>query len=259
MRQLGEKDVNDATGKEKGWILVTGGSRGIGRGLVETFARAGYDVVFTFRSGADAAREVERATRDIGRPARGVRCDCGDEAEMASFARAMLERRGAPYGIVHNAGVTRDALLMQMTDAQWHDVINTNLNGAFYVTRSFIQPMSERGEGVVLLMSSVAGHKGVVGQANYSATKAALGAMARTLALEAGRFQIRVNAIAPGYIATDMVEEMSEMQRKAIKGRIPLRRIGEVGDVAALALFLVSDAASYITGQTLVVDGGLTA
>ena len=248
----------DHDGHRERWILITGGSRGIGRGMVEAFARAGWTVAFTYRSEDAAARAVEDATHAVGRPAKGFRCDSTDEAQVTALASELLAERGAPHGIIANAGITRDALLMQMSTSQWHDVLRTNLDGAFYITRAFVQAMSDHGDGVVLLMSSVAGQKGIVGQTNYATTKAGLQAFARALALETARFGVRVNAIAPGYIATDMVDEMPEVQRKAIRNRVPLRRIGDVGDVANLALFLVSENATYITGQTLVVDGGLT-
>lgn len=244
------------TGK---WILVTGGSRGIGRGLVERLCAAGYEVAFTYRHSADQANALEQAMAEAGGEARGYRCDSGDPIAVRGLADELLARRGAPFGLINNAGITRDALLMRMSDAEWNEVVDNNLNAAFYITRAMVPAMVERAEGSIIQMSSVAGQKGTAGQSNYSATKAALSALTRSLAVEIGRFNIRVNAIAPGYIATDMIQGIPEAQRKSLRNGIPLRRIGEVEDVASLAVFLMGAGASYITGQTFAVDGGLTA
>jgi 3-oxoacyl-[acyl-carrier protein] reductase len=148
---------------------------------------------------------------------------------------------------------------MRMSGAQWTDVVNANLNASFYVTRAFVHAMVEQGDGVILQMSSVSGFKGNIGQTNYSATKAAMIGMTRSLALELARFNVRVNAIAPGFIATEMTQEIPEAKLKALGAGIPLRRFGTVREVASLATYLASSDAAYITGQTFVVDGGLTA
>lgn len=249
--------TNDAT-RTRRWALVTGGARGIGLGLVKEFAAAGFEVVFTYKSSAETARSVEASMAEQGFRVDGHACDSTDEAAVQALADRLLAERGAPYVIVNNAGITRDSLMMKMSAEDWHAVIDTNLNSAFFVTRAFTPSMMETGDGVVLQISSVAAYKGVAGQTNYSATKAALTAMTRSLALELGRFNLRVNAIAPGYIATDMFDNIPDAQRKSIKNTIPLRRIGAVEDVSSLALFLTGQSASYITGQTFVVDGGLT-
>lgn len=240
------------------WILITGGSRGIGRGLVIGFARAGFDVEFTYQANAEAAQETERAAAEAG-GARGHRCDSADQAAVDSLAAALIDEKGAPFAIVSNAGVTRDSLLVNMTSAQWNEVIGANLNGAYFLARAFAPAMIEAGRGSILLMSSVAGQKGVAGQSNYASTKAALSGLARALAVELGRFGLRVNAIAPGYVATDMLGNFADAQRRSIERGIPLRRIGTVEDVVSVAEFLVSEQAGYITGQTIVVDGGLIA
>jgi 3-oxoacyl-[acyl-carrier protein] reductase len=241
------------------WVLVTGGSRGIGNGLVRAFAAASYFVVFTYKNTSDAAGELEREVADAGGTANGYRLDHTNEAAVRLFAEAQLLERGVPHAIINTAGVTRDGLMMQMHSSQWREVIDTNLNAAFYITQPFVGAMAEQGDGVILQISSVAGIKGVVGQVNYSSTKAALSAFTRSLALELGRFNVRVNAIAPGYIVTAMTQGMPDAQRRALRNAIPLRRMGTVDDVSALAVFLLTSGASYITGQTFIIDGGLTA
>jgi 3-oxoacyl-[acyl-carrier protein] reductase len=248
-------DIKD----NKKWALVTGGTRGIGKGVVEAFCAAGYDVEFTYQRSSQSAIDLEQAMKEQGASACGHCCDSADEAAVQALAQALLDKRGAPYAIVNNVGITRDAVLMRMSSAQWTDVISANLNAAFYVTRAFVQAMLGNGEGVILQMSSVSGFKGNIGQTNYSATKAALIGMTRSLALELGRFNIRVNAIAPGFIATEMVADIPESKAKSIRDTIPLRRLGTVKEVASLATYLASEDSAYITGQTFVIDGGLTA
>ena len=243
----------------KQWVLVTGGTRGIGRGIVEALCAQGYAVTFTYRQSEAAAQALVETLAQAGGQVEAVRCDGTDAAEVERVAAGLLATRGAPYAIVNNAGVTRDAMMMRMTHDEWFDVINNNLNAAFLITRPFLSPMAERGDGVILHMSSVAGGKGNAGQTNYSATKAALMGVTRSLALEMGRFNVRVNAIAPGYIATEMLEQIPDAQRRTITQRIPLRRLGQVREVAGLTVFMLSELGAYITGQTFVIDGGLTA
>ncbi len=239
------------------WVLVTGGTRGIGRGIVEVLARAGYEVLFTYQHSGAAAREVEKIVADAGGKATGYCCDGTDEAAVKALSQKILAERGPPYAIVNNVGITRDSVLLRMTTEQWREVINTNLDSAFFTTRAFIWAMIQAGDGVILQMASVTALKGNAGQTNYAATKAALVGMTRSLALEVARFNIRVNAIAPGFIATEMVDKIPERQQKQIKDAIPLRRFGTVEEVASLAGFLVSRQGAYITGQTFVIDGGL--
>lgn len=243
------------------WVLVTGGTRGIGRGIVDGFSSDGYDVVFTYQRSADTAAAMASASNSgtTGTTISGHYCDSSDESEVRAFSKAMLDGRGAPYAIVNNVGITKDAVLISMQIDQWKDVINTNLNSAFFMIRHFVQAMVEQGDGVILQMSSVSGLKGNAGQTNYSATKAALIGMTRSLALELARFNVRVNAIAPGFIATEMLKQIPEAQQASIRKSIPLRRLGSVEEVAALTRFLASKGGAYITGQTFVIDGGLTA
>ena len=240
------------------WVLVTGGTRGIGRGIVDAFSSDGYDVVFTYQRSAETAAAMA-STAKSGTTISGHFCDSSDESSVSAFSKTMLDSRGAPYAIINNVGITKDAALISMQIDQWKEVINTNLNSAFFMIRHFVQAMIEQGDGVILQMSSVSGIKGNVGQTNYSATKAALIGLTRSLALELARFNVRVNAIAPGYIATEMLQQIPETQQASIRKNIPLRRLGSVEEVAALTRFLASKGGAYITGQTFVIDGGLTA
>ncbi|AXE28502.1 3-oxoacyl-ACP reductase [Chromobacterium phragmitis] len=239
------------------WVLVTGGSRGIGKGLVLELAKD-YRVVFTYKSNAEQARAVEEAVLRMGGEAYAVQCDGSDPEAAKRLATQCLERFGAPHAVINNAGVTRDGLMMSMPLASWRDVISANLDAVFHVTQAFLPAMCGEKRGAVLLMSSVTAVKGNMGQANYAATKAAMAGLARTLALETARFKIRVNAIAPGLIDTDMADGIPEKARQQLEKNIPLRRLGTVGEVAGLARYLLSDAAAYITGQTIVMDGGLS-
>ena len=240
------------------WVLVTGGSRGIGRGVVEHLCGAGLPVVFTYKSSVAAARELELRMREVDRPCFGVHCDGSDGADVERAMSDLIGRLGAPYALVNNMGITRDALLVSMRPDEWSSVLETNLSSAFYFARRVCSEMITRRSGVILQMSSVSGLKGVPGQTNYAATKAGMIGFTRSLALELGRFGIRVNAIAPGYIQTEMLDELAPAPLKAINKQIPIRRLGTIADVANLVEFLISDKASYITGQTIVVDGGLS-
>jgi 3-oxoacyl-[acyl-carrier protein] reductase len=239
-------------------VVVTGGSRGIGRAIVTDLARAGYDVVFSYANSGQQADELASELAQAGGTVTAYRCDGRDVAAVQGWAADVIARHGTPHAVINNAGVVRDALLVNMSDEQWRSVIGNNIDSAFHVTRAFIKPMLAQGSGVILQLSSVSAFKGNTGQVNYAATKAALIGMTRSLALEVARFNVRVNAIAPGYIATEMVDAMPQAQRKAITSAVPLRRMGEPREVAALARFLLSDDAAYITGQTYVIDGGLS-
>jgi 3-oxoacyl-[acyl-carrier protein] reductase len=251
--------VSSEKTRQDKWILVTGGSRGIGRAIVEHLARMQYLVVFTYQKSAELAVALEAAVRDAGGKAYGYCCNGSDEAEVKAFVQEMVASRGAPQALVLNAGVSRDALLMQMPTEQWDEVIDTNLRSIFLTARGFLPGMLENRDGVILLMSSVTALKGNAGQTNYAATKAAMLGIARSLAQEVSRFNVRVNAIAPGFIATDMLGAFSDQQLAQIRKQVPLRRLGSVEEVAALAGFLVSPEAGYITGQAFVIDGGLSA
>jgi 3-oxoacyl-[acyl-carrier protein] reductase len=255
----GDTLVNLEPNHSDQWILVTGGSRGIGRSIVEHLAQLGYPVVFTYQHAKGAADALEAAVAASGGRATGFCCDGSSEVEVKALAARLLPERGAPGALVLNAGIARDTLLMQMSTEQWDQVIDTNLRSIFLAAREYLPGMMENRDGTILLMSSVTALKGNVGQTNYAATKAAMLGIARSLALEVSRFNIRVNAIAPGFIETDMLGSFSEQQLAQIRKLVPLHRLGSAQEVAALVGFLISAGAAYITGQTFVVDGGLSA
>ncbi|WP_457266272.1 SDR family NAD(P)-dependent oxidoreductase [Pseudomonas sp. P5_C3] len=240
------------------WVLVSGGSRGIGRALVSALAREGYQVAFTYQSSADAALQLEREVAASGGWALGHACDGRDHGSVEAVCAQLVETLGEPYGLINNMGVTGDQLLLKFDIERYRDVVATNLDSAVYFSKCLAPAMAAERRGKILHMSSVSGFKGNKGQLSYSATKAAMIGITKTMALELARFKINVNAIAPGFIATEMVEQIADPVRKSITDTIPLRRFGEVREVAALASFLLSTRADYITGQTFVIDGGLT-
>ncbi len=229
--------------------LVTGGSRGIGRAIVEEFTGAGYQVAFTYSSNAEAAEGL----REKALP---LQADSRDYARAQEVVAEVQKTLGPIRVLINNAGITRDSALMRMDPKDWRDVIDTNLTGAFNYSRLVIRDMMRRG-GVVLNMASVSGVTGMAGQTNYSASKAGLIGFTKALAREVARFKVRVNAIAPGFIETDMTAGMNETARKKLYEQIPLGGPGTAQQVARAALYLASDDAAYITGQVLTMDGGL--
>lgn len=241
------------------WVLVTGGSRGIGNGLVRALAAKGYTVAFTYHSSTGAAATLEQEVAAAGGTALGVACDGRDADAVERVCRQLVERLGEPYGLINNMGITGDQLMFNLDVETYRDVVATNLDSSIFFSRHMAAAMAPARRGRILQMSSVTGLKGNKGQVGYAATKAAMIGMTRTLAVELARFKITVNAIAPGFIATDMVEQIDPAIRKSITAEIPLRRLGEVSEVAALACFLLSSDAAYLTGQTFVIDGGMTA
>lgn len=234
--------------------IVTGGSRGIGRAIVEVLAREGARVIFTYRRNQDAAECVAQHEAVTA-----VKCDNRDREAIEATVDRVQRDFGRIDILVNNAGITRNAVLAMESFDDWSKVIEINIHGCYHWARATIRPMLINRSGAILNISSVSGLFGVAGQAAYSASKGAILSFTRTLAAEAGGKGIRVNCLVPGFVQTDMVATIPSPLRRRYKQQILMERFGEAHEIASAALFLVSDEASYITGQTLVVDGGLTA
>ena len=238
-------------------VLVTGASRGIGRGIALALARAGWDVVVNYASNADAADAVCRGIAAAGGTAHAVQGDIATAEGATALVEQVESGIGPIAALVNNAGITRDDLIMRLSEESWREVIDTNLGGAFFTCRAVARPMMKRRAGAIVNMSSIVGVRGNAGQTNYAASKAGLIGLTKSLAKELGSRGIRVNAIAPGYIATELTDALPEQAREAILTATPLGRLGEPEDVARAVRFLVSDAAAFVTGDVLAVDGGL--
>lgn len=237
--------------------LVTGGSRGIGAAVCAELGAAGAEVVVNYASAADQAEQVCAQVRDQGGVAHAIAGDVSTPEGAAGLV-AQVESEVGPIAIlVCNAGITRDNLIMKLSDDDWRSVIDTNLGGAFFTCRAVARPMLKRRAGAIVTMSSVVGVHGNAGQTNYAASKAGLIGLTKSLAKELGGRGIRVNAVAPGYISTQLTDALPEPAREAILASTPLGRLGEPADVARAVRFLVSDAAAFVTGDVLAVDGGL--
>ena len=228
--------------------LVTGGSRGIGRAIAEELARAGASVIIGYRSGADEAAEVAAA---IG--GRAIQADVSDAASAAK----LVEEAGDLDVLVNNAGLTRDTLLMRMSDDDWHTVIETNLSGTFFTCRAVARGMMKRKGGSIVNVSSIVGIHGNAGQTNYSASKAGIIGFSKSMAREVGSRGVRVNVVAPGYVQTRLTDAIPEELQQGMLAQTPLARFGTPEDITGAVRFLASDASSFVTGSVLVVDGGL--
>ncbi len=237
--------------------LVTGASRGIGAACALSLANDGFDVAVGYAHDASAAEAVVAQIEAIGRRAVARGGDVAVEAEAAGLVERCEEALGPLDAVVLNAGITRDGLFVRMSADDWNAVIDTNLTGAFYVARGALRGMLKRRAGSIVAVSSVVGLMGNAGQANYAASKAGMVGMVKSLAREAGGRGVRVNAVAPGYISTDMTSGLSDDQRTGILSATPLGRLGEPGDIAGVVSFLCSSAAAFVTGAVLPVDGGL--
>lgn len=240
------------------WILVTGGSRGIGRATVLELAKE-WNVVFTWQSAEQQSQSLLALCESLPGQVEGIRCDGRDEAAVNDLASQLIQRIGAPYGIVHNAGVTLDALHMYQTSDNWRHVMDTNLNAVFNWNKPLLPVMMAQKEGAIVMMSSVSGIKGNTGQTAYSASKAAMIGLSRSLAVELGRFGIRVNSLLPGFIDSEMLQSLPKEKIAAIRSLIPMRRLGQPEEIAGAVAWLVGEGSRYMTGQTLVLDGGMTA
>jgi len=236
---------------------ITGATRGIGKGIAEKFIAQGATVVFTYASSDDKARLLETELATMGGVAKGYKSDAAD----FNAAQALIDQVVADFGtvdiLVNNAGITRDTLLMRMSEEQWDEVMRVNLKSVFNLTKAVIKPMLKAKAGSIINMSSVVGVKGNAGQANYAASKAGIIGFTKSVAAELGARNIRSNAIAPGFIETEMTGALDEKTVQEWRNAIPLKRGGSSEDVANAALFLASNMSAYITGQTLHVCGGM--
>ena len=238
--------------------LVTGGSRGIGRAVVTALAADGFDVAFCYRNDTAAAQELEKQVIDTGRRAVALQADVADPEQARGLVGRCEEALGLVTALVTSAGITRDNPLMLMTDEQWDSVLRTNLDGVYHVCRAAVFEMMKRRSGSITTISSIAGVYGNATQTNYSASKAGLIGFTKALAKEVGRYGIRVNSVAPGFVDTDMTAVLSDKVRNEATKDIPLRRFGRPEEIADLVSYVVSPRASYLTGAVLQIDGGLT-
>ena len=238
-------------------VLVTGASRGIGKGIAAKFAEYGADVAFTYLSSVEKGQELEKELSRSGARVKGYRSDASDFKAAEELINNIVADFGTIDVVVNNAGITKDGLLMRMTEEQFDEVMRVNLKSIFNITKAVQKPMLKQRYGSIINMSSVVGIKGNAGQANYAASKAGIIGFTKSVALELGSRNIRCNAIAPGFIETEMTEALDAKVVEQWKQSIPLKRGGTVDDVANLALFLGSDMSGYITGQVITVCGGM--
>jgi 3-oxoacyl-[acyl-carrier protein] reductase len=244
----------DLSGKT---ALVTGGSRGIGRAIVLRLATQGADVAFSYKGNAAAAAETAAAVEALGRRALAVQADAREQEGAESLVKAVLEAFGRIDILVNNAGITRDNLIMRMGADEWTDVLETNLSGAFWTLKAVTRPMLKARGGRIINITSVSGQAGQMGQANYSSAKAGLIGLTKAAARELASRGITVNAVAPGFVLTELTQDLPEALMTQITERTPLGRFGTTEEIASAVAFLASDEAAYITGQVLAVDGGL--
>ena len=237
--------------------IVTGATRGIGRGIAVEFAKQGANVAFTYSASVEAAKALEEELRSYGVKAQGYQSNAADFDAAQELAKEVNSAFGAIDILVNNAGITRDNLLMRISEEDFDKVIEINLKSVFNLTKAVIRPMMKQRAGSIINMSSVVGLKGNAGQANYAASKAGIIGFSKSIALELGSRNVRSNVIAPGFIETEMTAKLDEKVVQSWRDGIPLKRGGKPEDIANACVFLASDLSSYITGQTLSVDGGM--
>jgi len=237
--------------------IITGATRGIGRGIAVMFAQQGANVAFTYSSSVDAAIALEKELKDLGVNAKGYQSNAAIFDAAQELAADVLKEFGTIDILVNNAGITKDNLLMRMSEADFDKVIEVNLKSIFNLTKAVIRPMMKQRNGSIINMSSIVGINGNAGQANYAASKAGIVGFSKSVALELGSRNIRSNVIAPGFIETEMTAKLDEATVEGWRNSIPLKRGGSPDDIANACVFLASDMSGYITGQTLSVDGGM--
>jgi len=237
--------------------IITGATRGIGKGIAEIFAKHGANVAFTYSSSAEAAVALEKELKSHGIKAKGYQSNAANFEAAQELAKNVLEEFGSIDILVNNAGITKDNLLMRISEEDFDKVIEINLKSVFNLTKAVIRTMMKQRKGSIINMSSVVGIKGNAGQTNYAASKAGILGFTKSVALELGSRNIRCNAIAPGFIETEMTDALPEETVKSWRDAIPLKRGGTPEDIANACVFLASDMSAYITGQTLSVDGGM--
>lgn len=242
---------------ERKTAIITGASRGIGRATAVRLAKMGMDIVFTYNSGSEAAQETKALCEAEGAKVLAVQADVSKSGNCEKLVAQTLEAFGHVDVLVNNAGITRDSLIIRMTDEQFDQVIDTNLKGAFYMMRAVSKQMMKQRWGRIINISSVVGVMGNAGQVNYAASKAGVIGMTKSLARELASRKVTVNAVAPGMIATDMTAVMSDKAKEAMKGAIPMGEMGNPEDIAGAVAFLAGEEARYITGQVICVDGGM--
>ena len=237
--------------------LITGASRGIGRAIAQRFAQEGAHVAFTYLSSVEKGQALEEELRAFGNTVKSYRSDASDYKAAEDLIAAVIADFGTVDVLVNNAGITKDGLLMRMSEEQWDTVITVNLKSVFNLTKAVIKPMMKARSGSIINLTSVVGIRGNAGQANYAASKAGIIGFTKSVALELGSRNVRSNAIAPGFIETEMTSEINAKAVDEWKQQIPLKRGGQPEEVADACVFLASDLSRYITGQVLQVDGGM--
>lgn len=237
--------------------LITGGSRGIGAAIVRKFAEQGANVAFTYRSSSESAKAIEAELSDLGVQVKSYQSNASSFEDSEALVKAVLADFGKVDILINNAGITRDTLMLRMSESHWDDVIETNLKSVFNLTKHLLRSMLKNRGGSIINMSSIVGVTGNAGQANYAASKAGIIGFTKSIAKEVGSRSIRCNAITPGFIETDMTDELDEKTKEAYMNNIPMKRLGKAEEVANACVFLGSDMSAYVSGQVLSVCGAL--